>query len=162
MNKAYLLIGGNMGDRSAILSQATQLIEKRCGKLYVVSSIYETAAWGPIQQDPFLNQVIVIDTLLEPIVLMDTLLDIEKTMGRIRTVSMGPRIIDIDILYYNKECYQSPTLTIPHPRIQDRKFVLVPLVEIAPELQHPILQLTHYELLAQCSDNLAVHKKHPF
>lgn len=159
MNNVYLLIGGNMGDRLAMLKSATDLIQKYCGNIRLTSSIYETAAWGPIQQAPFLNQVIVINTLMLPEKLMQQLLDIEQQLGRTRTISMGPRSIDIDILYFNNEIFSTPDLTIPHPRIQDRRFVLVPLTEIAPEMQHPILQLTHTELLIQCTDNLPVQKK---
>ena len=83
-------------------------------------------------------------------------------MGRERTIAMGPRNIDIDILYYNDDIIKMPQLNIPHPRIQERRFVLVPLVELAPEMKHPSLQLTHNELLAQCSDKLAVYKKQYF
>lgn len=162
MNNAYLLIGGNLDDRLANIHEATRRIATSCGKISKKSSIYETAAWGPITQNDFLNQVLLLETNLNPTDLINTLLSIEKEMGRERTISMGPRTIDIDILYYNNEIISEPNLEIPHPRIQDRRFVLVPLVELAPEMKHPILQLTHNELLTQCSDNLPVHKKHPF
>jgi 2-amino-4-hydroxy-6-hydroxymethyldihydropteridine diphosphokinase len=162
MNNAYLLIGGNLGDRLANIHEAIRRIDTSCGKISNKSCIYETVAWGPIAQNDFLNQVLLLETNLNPSELIETLLNVEKEMGRERNISMGPRTIDIDILYYNNEIIDLPQLKIPHPRIQDRRFVLVPLVELAPEMKHPILQLTHNELLTQCSDKLPVHKKHPF
>ena len=159
MNKVYLLIGGNIGDRMANLAMAVQLIEKYLGKLLQISSIYETAAWGNTDQADFLNQAICIETQLAPTQLMTQILDIEKKMGRARNIPLGPRIIDIDILYYNDAIVENELVYIPHPRISARKFVLYPLVEIAPNYLHPILHKTNSLLLKECGDSLAVYKK---
>jgi 2-amino-4-hydroxy-6-hydroxymethyldihydropteridine diphosphokinase len=159
MNKVYLLIGGNIGDRMANLAMAVQLIEKYLGKLLQISSIYETAAWGNTDQADFLNQAICIETQLAPTQLMTQILDIEKKMGRARNIPLGPRIIDIDILYYNDAIVENELVSIPHPRISARKFVLYPLVEIAPNYLHPILHKTNSLLLKECGDSLAVYKK---
>jgi 2-amino-4-hydroxy-6-hydroxymethyldihydropteridine diphosphokinase len=159
MNKVYLLIGGNIGDRMANLAMAVQLIEKYLGKLLQISSIYETAAWGNTDQADFLNQAICIETQLAPTQLMTQILDIEKKMGRARNIPLGPRTIDIDILYYNDAIVENEQVSIPHPRISARKFVLYPLVEIAPNYLHPILHKTNSLLLKECGDSLAVYKK---
>ncbi len=159
MNKVYLLIGGNIGDRMANLAMAVELIEKYLGKMLQISSIYETAAWGNTNQADFLNQAICIQTQLSATNLMTQILLIEKKMGRERTIPLGPRIIDIDILYYNDAILENEQVTIPHPRISERKFVLYPLAEIAPKHIHPILNKTNSILLKECGDSLAVHKK---
>lgn len=159
MNTAYLLIGGNMGNRSAYLAQAISLMEASCGSIVQCSSVYETAAWGVTDQPSFYNQAIQLTTFMEPELLMQTLLEIEETMGRKRMVRMGPRIIDLDLLLMNNLVWQSPQLTLPHPALPDRRFALLPLAEIAAELVHPILHKTIAELLAECSDTLDVQKK---
>lgn len=159
MNKVFLLIGGNIGDRMANLAMAVEFIEKYLGKMFQMSSIYETAAWGNTHQADFLNQAICIETSLSPNDLMTQILLIEQKMGRERNIPLGPRTIDIDILYYNDAIVENEQVTIPHPRISERKFVLYPLVEIAPDWIHPSLHKTNTVLLKECGDSLAVHKK---
>jgi len=159
MNLAYLLIGGNLGDREVNLLQAKQQINKICGTIIKSSAIYETAAWGLTEQPIFLNQVILIETLLQPLDLLATILQIETNGGRERWEKFGPRLIDIDILFYNNLVVSLPELCIPHPRISERKFVLIPLNEIASALIHPVWHISIEEMLKKCSDQLPVHKK---
>ncbi len=159
MNKAFLLTGGNLGDRVNNMKHCSFLIEKSCGALIKKSSLYETAAWGKKDQPDFLNQVLLIDTPLTPESLLSALLTIEQQMGRYRGEKYGPRIIDIDILLYNDEVISEPRLTIPHPRMQERRFVLEPINEISPGMIHPVLHKSMLQLLKECSDPLAVHKK---
>ena len=140
MSKAYLMIGGNLGDRKENLQQAIILIRKSCGPLIKISSLYETAAWGLVDQPSFLNQALEISTSLSAIELLSSILSIEKDMGRTRTEKLGPRLIDIDILFFNDEVHDLPHLKIPHPELQNRRFVLTPLAEIAAQLQHPVLK----------------------
>lgn len=156
MNQAYLLTGGNMGDRRENLSKAFDYINEECGLVINASSIYETAAWGKNDQPSFLNQVVKIETALTPLQLLKTILAIEKKIGRVRLEKYGPRIIDIDILLFNDEVHQLPALKIPHPQLPNRRFVLVPLAEIAPFFMHPVLKKTIAELLAICPDKLEV------
>jgi 2-amino-4-hydroxy-6-hydroxymethyldihydropteridine diphosphokinase len=159
MNLAYLLIGGNLGDREGHLLQAKQQIIATCGKIIKSSSIYETAAWGLIEQPNFLNQVLLIETFLQPLDLLNTILQIETTAGRVRIEKFGPRVIDIDILFYNNLVVSLPELDIPHPKIAERRFVLVPLEEIATSFIHPTFNKPIAELLENCIDDLPVYKK---
>jgi len=158
MNKAYLLIGGNLGNREENLSKAVDLINEQCGNITKTSSLYETAAWGVTEQPLFLNQALEISTSLNAKQLMRKALAIEKTMGRVRKEKFGPRIIDIDILFYENEVHDLSFLKIPHPELQNRRFVLVPLAEINSEFQHPVLKKTVAQLLEECPDNLEVKK----
>ena len=161
MNKVYLLIGGNMGDRMANLDIALNLMESNLGKITLLSSRYETAAWGFTEQPHFLNQAVLLQTDLLANDLMLAILNIEKSMGRERSIPLGPRIIDIDIIYFNEEIIDNITVTIPHPKMTARRFVLLPLVEIAPDYIHPILLKSNSVLLKECGDSLAVNKKTP-
>ena len=158
MNVAYLLIGGNLGNRSANLQNALHQIEKNCGKILDLSAIYETAAWGLTNQPSFYNQAVIVQTDLAPKVLMEELLSIETNMGRIRSIKLGPRLIDLDILLINNLVLNTETLILPHPAMEERRFALLPLAEIAPNLVHPILQKTIQELLMDCKDQLDVQK----
>jgi 2-amino-4-hydroxy-6-hydroxymethyldihydropteridine diphosphokinase len=161
MNKVYLLIGGNMGDRMANLDIALNLMELNLGAIIQISSRYETAAWGLTDQPNFLNQAVLMHTSLSANDLMQAILDVQKLMGRERTIPLGPRNIDIDIIYYNDEIINNESLTVPHPKITERRFVLLPMVEIAPHYIHPILSKSNTLLLKECGDSLAVHKKRP-
>lgn len=158
MNKAYLLIGGNMGDRENYLSSARKEIQRICGPIVQQSSLYETVAWGLEAQNAFLNQAIIVDTELEPTSLLTELLRIETSLGRKREVRYGPRTIDIDILFFNDAVIHTQDLIVPHPQVQNRRFALTPTAQIAPDLIHPLLQKSIAQLLAECPDSLPVHK----
>jgi 2-amino-4-hydroxy-6-hydroxymethyldihydropteridine diphosphokinase len=156
MNDIYLLTGGNVGDRFDFLEKAFEMIETIVGPVVGKSSVYETAPWGFTDQQPFLNQAICIASALEPEELLQKLLSIELQLGRKRLEKMGPRVIDIDILFYSTYIVSQPDLIIPHPRIAERRFVLTPLNEIAPEFVHPTLGKKIDELLESCNDKLEV------
>jgi len=158
MRTAYLLIGGNLGNRKENLSKAVSLINEQCGSLTRSSSIYETEAWGNTDQPSFLNQALEISTSLSAQQLMRKVLRIEEEMGRVRKEKLGPRIIDIDILLFENQIHDLRFLKIPHPEMQNRRFVLVPLAEINSTLQHPVLKKSIAELLEECPDNLQVSK----
>jgi 2-amino-4-hydroxy-6-hydroxymethyldihydropteridine diphosphokinase len=158
VNKAYLLLGSNRNDPEKMLSRAEAAIRSELGNIIRASSRYKTAAWGNTEQPDFINQILQIDTGLSPQKLMEGILAIENKMGRVRTVKNAPRIIDIDILFYNNEVVNEKELFIPHPSIQDRRFVLVPLTELEPGLIHPVLGKTAGEMLIACQDPLAVDK----
>jgi 2-amino-4-hydroxy-6-hydroxymethyldihydropteridine diphosphokinase len=158
MNNAYLLTGGNMGDREQYLATAREWIEAQCGIIISASSLYETAAWGKTDQSSFLNQALQIQTILNAKQLIRQILKIEKKIGRMREQKNGPRIIDIDILLFNNETISTSFLKVPHPEMQNRRFVLVPLNEIASTIIHPLLKKTVKELLDDCPDALAVQK----
>lgn len=161
MNRAYLLTGGNLGKRWDNLHTAFKHISDRCGQIIAQSAIYETAAWGKEDQQAFLNQALLVATELSPEELMQTLLEIEQEMGRIREEKYGPRIIDIDILFFNDDVLNTPLVQLPHPAIAQRRFVLVPLQELAPDFIHPVYQRSIAELLAVCPDPLDVKKFSP-
>jgi 2-amino-4-hydroxy-6-hydroxymethyldihydropteridine diphosphokinase len=158
---AYIQLGSNVGDRHAALVQAAVLLCNEKLMIHSHSSIYETAAWGSIPQPDFLNQILSVQTSLPPDQLMNHLLETEKKMGRVRTEKMGPRIIDLDILFYDDLALTSNLVTIPHPRIQERRFILDPMAELDPNLIHPIFNCSIIELLAVCKDPLPVTKWMP-
>lgn len=159
MNHAFLLIGGNQGNVSDNLGRAIQRISQTCGEIVARSSIYQTAPWGKTDQPDFLNQALQIRTTLDPIDLLQQLLQIERDMGRERLEKYGPRIIDIDIIFYDQRILDLKDLTLPHPQMANRRFVLAPLAEIAPDFNHPVLERSISSLLELCPDSSHVDKK---
>lgn len=158
MNKLYLLLGSNKGNSRQQLGIAAKQINKKIGKVTRKSKLYQTAAWGKTDQPDFLNQVIVVESGTDAITCIKTILEIEAEMGRIRTRKNAPRIIDIDILYFNKEVIDLPQLQVPHPALPLRRFVLIPLNELSPNFIHPVLHKTNHQLLLICPDKLDVKK----
>lgn len=148
----YLSVGSNMGDRLQLVRKAAGLIHKNLGKIARKSHIYETQAWGKTDQDPFLNQVLMINTIMAPRDLLEKIAEIEREMGRERKEKWGPRTMDIDILFYGKRVIRDKGLEVPHPELHKRLFVLAPMLEIAPELEHPILKQPIDELFMACQD----------
>ncbi len=147
-----------MGNRKQFLRKAIQQIISQCGKSVKESSIYQTAAWGNTNQPAFLNKVIIIETTHSADELMKSLLEIETGLGRVRTEKYGPRTIDLDILFFDELIYHSATVTLPHPALQDRRFVLIPLAELSPRKIHPVYLKTISRLLKECADKLEVKK----
>ena len=158
MNEVNLLIGGNMGDRIKYLADARSAIEAECGKIIHASNIYETEAWGITDQEKFLNQALTLHTTLPPLEVLDAILQIEEQLGRKRAQKYGPRLIDIDILLYDDAVIDSGHLKVPHPEMQNRRFALQCLADIAPDKLHPLFHKTIRQLLAECTDPLRVQK----
>lgn len=157
MIKLYLLLGGNLGDKSQVFKETTKLINEKVGKITRQSHIYETEPWGFESSDLFWNQVLELAVLISPQEVLNSTQKIEHLLGRTREAQhYDSRIIDIDILFYGDQIISLENLTIPHPRIQDRKFALVPLNEIAPDLIHPVFQKSMGQLLLECPDQLRV------
>ncbi len=156
----YLSTGSNMGEKIENLDNACLFLEDKVGKIISKSKIYQTKAWGVENQADFLNQILLFSTVLSPEILLKEILGIELSLGRVRKTHWGERIIDIDIIYFDdmiiNDTFGEHTLVVPHPQLEKRLFVLVPLVEIAPDFVHPILKQTNKELLSVCKDNLEV------
>ena len=161
MPTAFLSLGSNLGDRLANLKRAIEKIEEPSQIMVTkVSPVYETEPVGRENQGWFLNLVLQVETSLEPFALLERLSSIEDQMGRKREKRWGSRNIDLDILLYDTRMVDSERLTIPHPRMHERRFVLVPLAQIAPKLLHPRLEKNIEELLARCEDESEV-RPHP-
>ena len=155
MSIVFLGLGSNMGDRQANLAEAVGILSEKM-RLLRQSSLYETAAWGYTEQADFLNQVLQLETDLKPLPLLNFLKKTEVEIGRVENFRYGPRLIDIDILFYNDLIRNTKKLQIPHPRIAERAFVLVPLNEIAPDFVHPLLGKTITEMLAEVPEKEGV------
>lgn len=159
MNKVFLGVGGNIGDKRKNFSRVIGLIEIKLGKIIQQSSVYETPPWGFQSNDAFWNQVLVIETILEAEELLWRIHEIEADFGRERKKERySSREMDIDILYFNDDFMETKDLIIPHPRISERRFVLIPLVEIAPEMKHPLRRLSNIEMLENCKDESVIKK----
>lgn len=161
METCYILFGSNMGDKSGLFNQACLYINNRCGRVVRVSAPYESAPWGFETDEWFLNRVIVLDTLMGPDDLLRQLLEIERELGRVRHPEVEgytSRTADLDILYYGSRVICTETLVVPHPRLHRRRFALLPMCEVAPDLVHPAFGLTQTELLERCPDRLMVRK----
>ena len=155
----YLLLGSNLGDRRGIIEEAIVRINKQLGVLVSKSSYYETAAWGNEDQPSFLNLAVGVNTSKTAHEVLKTILGIEEDLGRVRKDKWGARVIDIDIILFGNEVIDDGTrLQVPHPRMQDRRFVLVPLAEIAGGVYHPVLQQNIMSILSSLKDDLAVSK----
>lgn len=154
MNEIFLITGGNIGNREKNLQTAAGLIQSEIGKIIRSSKIYETDAWGITDQKSFYNQVHVVESNFSAKEVMENILKIEEEMGRVRTIKNAARIIDIDILFFNDDIVNEQNLTIPHPEIINRRFVLSPLNEIASDMIHPVYKKNIHELLAMCKDQL--------
>lgn len=158
MNTVYILLGANLGEPLEQLEQAKKHIASKIGQIIVVSSMYKSAAWGLEDQPIFYNQIVRVSTPYTAPVCLELCQDIEERLGRIRKEKWGARLIDLDILYYNDAIINTDSLQVPHPYIPDRRFTLVPLVEIAADYIHPILRKTNFELLEHTKDTLQVDK----
>lgn len=156
MRDVLLLLGSNIGERVPQIAWALQELSLRAGTVLRVSGLYETDAWGLEQQPPFVNQAIWLQTTLAAHELLTLIHSLEEQAGRTRTIQWGPRVLDIDILFYGQEVIQTPTLRTPHLMLAMRRFTLVPLAEIAADWVHPESGIPVADLLRQCTDPLTV------
>ena len=152
MSKVYFSIGSNKGNRSGLINEAIDKIDIIIGKVVLKSSIYETKSWG-FNSNNFYNICILLESTLTPELILNKILTIEKDMGRLKTTDQySDRCIDIDILFFDNMIVNAKSLEIPHPRIQLRKFVLTPMLELTPDLIHPILNKSIRQLELECID----------
>ena len=159
MHKVFLGIGGNIGDKQLNFTKVAHLANDRLGNIIKKSSIYETPPWGFLSEDYFWNQVFLIETEINPENLLEEIREIEAEFVRKRESDRyASREMDIDILYFDDIYFETENLIIPHPQLQNRKFVLVPLVEIAPDFKHPLFRLTNLQLLENCKDESVIIK----
>nr|WP_294949219.1 2-amino-4-hydroxy-6-hydroxymethyldihydropteridine diphosphokinase [uncultured Mucilaginibacter sp.] len=158
MITVFLLLGTNLGNRQLFLQQAIAHIAEEVAPIINASSVYETQSWGKTDEPDYLNQVIMLQTNLPAKDILQKILGIELQMGRKREVKWGSRIIDIDILFYGDEVINEPDLIVPHPQLHNRRFTLEPLVEIAPEFVHPVLNKNILALKNELKDSLIVKK----
>ena len=156
----FVLLGSNLGDRELLVNQASKMISERCGKIVAKSRLYESEPWGFKSEHWFLNQVVKIETALSPDDLMKELLEIEKELGRDRSVpheGYVSRPMDLDILYFGNEIIDTQMVIAPHPRLHERRFTLLPLCDIAHDYVHPVMKKTNLQLLDDCQDVGKVH-----
>ena len=159
MTRIYFLLGGNIGNREELLSNAISKMTNQLGKFIQASALYETEPWGFTHEQNFLNQVVVFDSEFSALDILDKTQAIEKELGRIRkTTQYCERTIDIDILFYGDKQIENERLSIPHPKIQERAFTLYPLEELIPQFIHPILKKSIKQLKEECTDKLKVNK----
>ena len=159
MNRLFLLLGGNLGNKSLIFKEAQNKLQEKLGKITKKSSIYETEPWGFKTKDNFWNQALIIETPLSHKEILKITKDTEIELGRIRGEKRyTSRTIDIDLLFLGNLIINEPNLEIPHPRMINRRFVLIPMSEIAPEWVHPVFKKTITKLLEECTDSLEVKK----
>jgi 2-amino-4-hydroxy-6-hydroxymethyldihydropteridine diphosphokinase len=162
IRKLFIGIGSNLGDRLHYLTSAKSQIELKFNAVPMCSSIYESEPWGFKEQEPFLNQVISVETELNPLKIWDLLFDIEKSLGRLRVLKFGPRTIDLDIILLGTMYFKNNSLTIPHPQMQRRRFVLEPLAELDREIIHPLFSTSIKQLLIDCDDAGQITKYHHY
>ena len=146
----YLALGSNLGNRFENLKEAIAALSPQM-TVKAKSHVYETPPWGYEDQPPFLNQTLTVQTYLQLEPLLKHIKRLETILGRQISFRNGPRLIDIDVLFYDDLVLNTPTLTIPHPRLHERGFVLLPLMDIAPDLVHPVTQKTVRDMLASCN-----------
>lgn len=161
MIRCYLLFGSNQGDQASLLERACIRIQNSCGMLVERSSAYLSEPWGFDAEEWFMNELLVVETELEPDELMDKLMEIETELGRVRhpeTKGYCSRTVDLDILYYGDQVIRTEKVTAPHPRLHLRKFALMPLCEIIPDFLHPVFNLSQKELLDRCPDTSTIQQ----